>query len=261
MFWRESARAIVVAIAVTATGISYAADSKDGGDKLIVEKGFEISPIPKSQLNFAAASKDPDLVGLGSYLVNGVADCGGCHSFPRYLTLNQAGGSNPSAGDPYQDNAPNQSLGDGPLQANFNTAHFLAGGRCFGPIMSRNITPDSSGRPLGLNEEEFFKVMRTGEDIACEKNPGDPICTLFEPPGTPQKRLQTMSWPTFHNMTDRDIRAIYAYLSALPPKTACNTAADGCPGFSGTAKGNPANNFGYTYVNTDGTCPNPPPPQ
>src|SRR5437868_389466 len=146
MFWRTLTSAIAVAIAMAASGISQADDSVD---QSIVKRGFEVSPIPKDQLNFAAASKNPDLVGLGAYLVNAAADCNGCHSFPRFLPLGQAGGSNPSGGDPYQDNAPDQTV-TGVLQANHNIKHFLAGGRCFGPIMARNITPDASGRPLGL---------------------------------------------------------------------------------------------------------------
>ena len=28
--------------------------------------------------------------------------------------------------------------------------------------------------------------------------------------------LQIMPWPTFQNMTDHDLRAIYEYLSAIP---------------------------------------------
>jgi hypothetical protein len=121
--------------------------------------------------------------------------------------------------------------------------------------MARNITPDASGRPLGLTEQEFVKVMRTGEDIACEKNPADPICALGTP-GANDAVLQTMSWPTYHSMTDTDLKAIYAYLSAIPHAEACNTVADGCPGFSGSA----AHQTSYAYPSTD-DCPNPPTPQ
>jgi hypothetical protein len=31
--------------------------------------------------------------------------------------------------------------------------------------------------------------------------------------------LQVMHWPDFQDMTDQDFRAIYEYLSALPPIT------------------------------------------
>jgi hypothetical protein len=36
--------------------------------------------------------------------------------------------------------------------------------------MARNLTPESNGQPEALTEAEFIKVMRTGEDIHCEKN-------------------------------------------------------------------------------------------
>jgi len=98
--------------------------------------------------------------------------------------------------------------------------------------------------------------MRTGEDIHCEKEPNDAICSLPEG-GPPTAVLQVMPWPTYHSMTDADLKAIYVYLTAIPPATACNTVANGCPGFSGDAQGNPVN---YAYTNTD-TCPNPAPPQ
>jgi len=44
--------------------------------------------------------------------------------------------------------------------------------------------------------------MRTGEDLAHIP---------------PADLLQVMPWPAFRKMTERDIRAIYEYLSALPP--------------------------------------------
>ena len=38
-------------------------------------KGFQIAPVPLNMVG-----KDASLVGYGSYLVNAVADCNGCHS-------------------------------------------------------------------------------------------------------------------------------------------------------------------------------------
>jgi hypothetical protein len=31
--------------------------------------------------------------------------------------------------------------------------------------------------------------------------------------------LQVMPWPTYQNMTDRELRAMYEYLRAIPPAT------------------------------------------
>jgi hypothetical protein len=59
-------------------------------------------------------------------------------------------------------------------------------------------------RPAGLRFEQFLLVLRTGIDL---KNKHPPI-----------KLLQVMPWPIYGNMTDHDIRAIYEYLSAIPPR-------------------------------------------
>jgi len=316
MFWRQLTSAVALAIAMAASGAAYADSNKDGIDPARVQQGFDASPIPKEKLNFKG--KDPYLVGLGAYLVNSGADCNGCHTFPRFLrpggtprptsgspaTTNFTGnvnglGSNPSFGNPYLDTVSTTSDGfeplNGQLKANTNADlsqtspgnpglnHFLAGGRCFGFFMSRNLTPDDSGLPRGLTEAEFIQVMRHGKDISCSKpNPPtyggvpDPLCspTTFPAPEAPgagvsfnKDVLQTMSWPTYHSLTDTDLKAIYAYLSALPQATACNAATNGCAGFSkdsrlaGVAPGTsttPAHVVGanqYIYPNTD-DCPN-----
>ena len=44
-----------------------------------------------------------------------------------------------------------------------------------------------------------MNVMHTGSD-----------------PDHPGRLLQVMPWPTFHNMRDRDLEAIYEYLCAIP---------------------------------------------
>ena len=273
------AAALCAALAFTATAsiTSYADDKKDGIDRSRVQQGFDASPIPKDKLNFAG--KDPYLVGLGAYLVNAGADCNGCHTFPRFLRPGRTApgtngnftgnvtsqGSNPQYGNPYLD-GPEQSL-TGQLKANHNVKHFLAGGRCFGFFMSRNLTPDDSGKPRGLTEAEFIQVMRQGKDISCNKpNPPkyggvvDPVCSTPEGLGAGHSFnpdvLQTMSWPTYHSLTDTDLKAIYAYLSALPQTTACNTVQNGCVGFFGDAAtvGVVGQNR-YVYANTD-DCPN-----
>ena len=240
--------ALALSITAFASDISYADDGDI--DTSRVQEGFDVSPIPKTKLKLGA--NHPAKVGWGSYLVNAVGDCSGCHSFPRFLEKGDTAGGNPSAGDPYE-GAPSTQTVTTQLLANLNVSHYLAGGQCFGPYMARNLTPDANGLPEGLTETDFIKVMRTGEDIHCEKYPTDPICTLVLYPAAV---LQVMPWATYHGMTNYDLKAIYAYLSAIPAANACNTVADGCPGFSGLAK----NSSTYAYTST-ADCPNPAPPQ
>ena len=64
--------------------------------------------------------------------------------------------------------------------------------------MSRNITPDVNGLPAGLTWDEFRTLIRTGID-----------------PDT-HRTLLVMPWPVYQDMRDRDLRAIYEYLRAIP---------------------------------------------
>ena len=83
-----------------------------------------------------------------------------------------------------------------------NTDQYLSGGRKFGTIVSANITPDKKhdGKPAGLTWDGFREVMRTGHD------PRDPADDL----------LQVMPWPLYRWKTDRDLKAMYEYLRAIP---------------------------------------------
>lgn len=151
-------------------------------DESKVQIGLAISPV-----ELDLDGRNSDLVGLGSYIVNAQAQCSNCHTWPQF-----AAGGNPFLGQPEE----------------INTNVYLAGGRPFGNVISRNITPDSeTGLPAGLTFDEFEIVMRTGIDLKH-----------FPPhvPSAENDLLQVMQWPVFRNMTDRDLRAVYEYLSAIP---------------------------------------------
>ena len=141
-----------------------------------VAKGLEITPVT---LDFTG--KDRNQVGYGSYLVNAVGGCNDCHTNPSYKA-----GSDPFQGKPKV----------------VNTAGFLAGGVAFGPFTSRNITPSVDG-PVTGSLENFKLTLRTGVDLRKLHTPISPL-------------LQVMPWPVHQDMTDPDIEAIYAYLSAIP---------------------------------------------
>jgi hypothetical protein len=145
-------------------------------------RGYQINPVPLD-----LKGKNAALVGLGSYLVNAAGGCNDCHTSPPY-----AEGGDPFLGQPKQ----------------VNTARFLAGGTPFGPFVSRNLTPRAStGLPAGLTLEQFRVTMRTGADLK------------HRPPHVPSEErdlLQVMPWPVFQDLSDRDLRAIYEYLRAIP---------------------------------------------
>jgi hypothetical protein len=133
-----------------------------------------------SPVPLSLRKKNRELVGLGSYLVNAAGGCNDCHTRPNFM----------AGGDPYQGQA-----------TVINAEEYLTGGRQFGPFTSANLTPDQDGRPAGLTWEAFQNVIRTGRD-----------------PDDPSKILQVMPWPIYANLTDRDLRAIYEFLRAIPAK-------------------------------------------
>ena len=181
-------------------------------EKEMIQIGLAVAPVT---LNMAG--KDQDLVGLGSYIVNVTGDCNGCHSHgpaTEYVLPN---------GNPYLRQPPF----DGTTRVNPST--YLGGGRDFGTfppvpgaelhIISRNLTPDKSGLPEGGRTlSEFIQIMRTGVDLDhahpnCPGNTPGPNCMLAPFDGD---KLQIMRWPSFLNMTDRQLTAIYTYLSTVP---------------------------------------------
>lgn len=160
----------VAAMAVVLACTGGVARADDGVDQSRIRQGAHIAPVP-----LALHGKNRALVWLGSYIVNAVGGCNDCHTNPPYV--------------------PNPSGGDIPF---VNKDKYLAGGTAFGPTISKNLTPDPSGRPAGLTLAEFMHVIRTGHD------PDD------------GHLLQVMPWPVYRNMTDRDLRAVYEYLRSIP---------------------------------------------
>jgi hypothetical protein len=175
-------------------------------DPVKVQKGLAISPVP---LNMAG--KDPNLVGYGSYLVNAVASCNDCHSAGPQTEF-------ATGGNPY--------FGEHPTVV--NPATYMGGGNDFGAfpdpngpfphIISRNLTPDSTGLPEGGNSlAVFMQIMRMGIDTdhvhpTCK---GAPDGTCIPAPFNGDL-LQIMPWPILQNMTDDDLLAIYTFISAIP---------------------------------------------
>jgi|SRR5579871_4989910 len=168
-------------------------------------KGFQIAPVPLNMVG-----KDPALVGYGSYLMNAIGDCNGCHSAGPSTEFSPGG-------NPY--------LGQKTV---VNPATYLGGGRDFGAfpdpagpfphIVSRNLTPDKSGLPIGGDTlQKFMQTIRTGvdPDLVHPTCAGPPNGNCLPAPFN-GNLLQIMRWPFFANMTDQDLLAMYTYLSAIP---------------------------------------------
>lgn len=211
----------IVFVAMSIKAPRANADDDDTNSKIKI--GFAIAPVP-----LKLAGRNKALVGLGSYIVNAVGDCNGCHTAGGPPNFNYAAGGNPYF---------NQRQVVDPTV-------YLSGGTDFGPVgtptgpnsyagpdmITRNLTPNKDGVPEGgMSLSQFKDILRHGTDFdhihpTCTpdeiteiENGGTPVCIPTSPGNTPDgDLLQVMPWPTFSHMTDKDIEAIYEYLSAIP---------------------------------------------
>jgi hypothetical protein len=184
---RASVSVVAVSIVMLSISLLGKPPANDDDTQSKVQKGFAIAPV---HLNLAG--KNHDLVGLGSYIVNAMGGCNDCHSNPPY-----AQGGDPTMGQPKKVNSTTY-LGGGALFIPPNPPNFPHA------IVSRNLTPDKTGRPEGgASFEEFQSILRTGVDPDHAHPEYGPFLVI-------------MPWPVYQDMTDRDLRAIYEYLSAIP---------------------------------------------
>jgi hypothetical protein len=196
-----AALALLGLAGVSLTSPRVHADSANSDSR--VQIGFNIAPV---KLNLKGLNHDQ--VGVGSYIVNAQGDCNGCHTSP------DIGSEFAPGGNPFFNQHPTA----------LRTAAYLGGGRTFATlptgavIQSRNLTPDKTGRPIGGETlDDFMTIMRTGKDL----DHIHPPCPTVGPDGCVQppadgNLLQVMRWPFFANMSDKDLEAIYEYLSAIP---------------------------------------------
>ena len=227
------------------SSFALAQSGLDAETQAKILKGYQSAPV---SLNLTG--RDATLVGLGSYFVNIQAECNGCHSAgpaTEYLP----------GGNPY--------FGQKTL---LNKATYLGGNRDFGAfpdpagpfphIVSRNLTPDKTGRAAGgMKLDEFITLMRTGVDVdklhpTCKGAP-DTKCLPVPFVG---ELLQIMPWPAYSGLTDRDLQSIYEYLSAIPcieggPGEPANRCT---PDAKTTAVAGPKNSTAFSkWLQLDGT--------
>jgi hypothetical protein len=131
----------------------HARDFNDKGEEELIRIGYQIAPVP---LNLRG--KNPDLVGLGSFLVNSIGDCNGCHTAGLPPNSVYTAGGNPY----FQQ------------KAVIDPAVYLSGGMDFGPvgtptgplmysgpdIITRNLTPDKTGRAEGGRTLDLHTLRR-----------------------------------------------------------------------------------------------------
>ena len=155
-----AAGAVLVAGMLLNSPRGQAQSSNSSFDSSKVEQGLDIAPV---QLHYSQDKRN--LVGYGSWLVNAVADCNGCHTAGGPPNFNYANGFNPYFGQRPAKTDPTVYLGGGQEfgQVGFDPKTFVLQGPV---IVSRNLTPDYTGRAEGGNTfDQFLLIMRTGADL------------------------------------------------------------------------------------------------
>jgi hypothetical protein len=146
-----------------------------------------------------ATKPDADAVARGRYLVTVIA-CNDCHT-PLKMGPN---GPEPDmarmlSGHPEGMTLPPPPAASGPWIWSGIAANTAFAGP-WGISYSANLTPDEA-TGLGIwTEDMFVKAMRTGKHFGQSR----PI-------------LPPMPWPWIAQMTDEDLKAMYAYLRTVPP--------------------------------------------
>ena len=148
----------------------------------------------------AKAPSQADLVKRGDYLVNTMG-CGDCHT-PYKMGPN---GPEPDmdlflSGHPAGMQLPPPPAPSGPWIASI-AATMTAWAGPWGVSYTANLTPDpETGISGTYTEEQFIMTLREGKKQ-----------------GRGRMLLPPMPWPVIRNLTDDDLKSIFAYLQTIKP--------------------------------------------
>jgi mono/diheme cytochrome c family protein len=205
-----SAAALTFAASVANAGGTDVQAAASGRPPLPVEPSFLLAQAasggktasPAAPANQQRSSKSAEASGpvaQGKRLVD-THDCHACHT-PMKMGPN---GPEPDmslalSGHPQTLVMPPPPKLEGPwgwVAASTNTA--FAGP--WGTSYAINLTPDPETGLGKWQESEFVQAIKTGKHLGV----GRPI-------------MPPMPWPAYRNLTDSQLRAIYAYLRSIPP--------------------------------------------
>jgi cytochrome c553 len=155
-----------------------------------------------AEANTTTGLSNAEMVKRGGYLVTAIG-CDDCHS-PKIMTAHgmEIDSSRRLSGHPTNDPVPT------PDKSLINDEHALVftGGltACVGPwgtTYAANLTPDDTGTGA-WTEAQFVKAIREGKLKGMD--------------GT-RPIMPPMPWTQYRNLSDDDLKSIYAYLRTIKP--------------------------------------------
>ncbi len=187
--WRSSSKGLVVVVFSALAGLALA--------------GVAAAKAPKGSKEQAKEKEKgkEDSVSRGRYLVS-FSGCNDCHTpwvFNKDLNMPVPDGTRFLSGHPVGGPEPQNKV-DPKNDLAFIGADFTAFKLPFGTVYSANLTPDKETGLGNWTEEMFIKALRTGMHLGAE---GRSI-------------LPPMPWPEFRNLTDDDLKAVFAFLKTIP---------------------------------------------
>jgi cytochrome c553 len=146
----------------------------------------------------ATAAKLTGAAARGKYLVTAMG-CNDCHT-PWVMAAN---GPEPDmtrmlSGHPASMALPPPPAASGPWIASFAATQTAWAGP-WGISYTRNLTPDKETGLGSWTEQQFIDTIRNGREQ-----------------GRGRQLLPPMPWPMYRNLNDADLKAIFAYLQAIP---------------------------------------------
>jgi mono/diheme cytochrome c family protein len=161
------------------------------GIAAILGAAGKAAPKPAPNASSPAAQR-------GKYLVSVLA-CNDCHTPKKF----GPGGSMQLDMTKFlsgyvQEALPPPPAASGPWMIHTN-AHLTAWAGPWGISYTKNLTPDENTGIGSWSEETFVKAIRTGKHMGVSR----PI-------------LPPMPWDVYKNLTDADLKAVYAYLRTIP---------------------------------------------
>ncbi len=146
----------------------------------------------------AQGMTDEERVKRGEYLV-ATSGCNDCHT-PFVMGENgpQPDMTRMLSGHPSDIAITRQAALEPPWESAWSGTNTAISGP-WGVSFTANLTPDESGILSQYSEEQFLALMRTGLRLGQ----GRPV-------------LPPMPWPVYGQMTEDDLKSIYAYLQTIP---------------------------------------------
>lgn len=173
-----------------------------GGVFVLCRPGAGVSasvpaPAPVAQATPASAPAG-DAAKRGEYLVNAMG-CNDCHT-PMKMGAN---GPEPDmtrmlAGHTASEKLPPPPPPSGPWVASMSASGTAWSGP-WGVSYTRNLTPDADTGLGSWTEQQFVETIRNGRHQ-----------------GRGRQLLPPMPWQAFRNLSDDDLKAIFAYLRTIP---------------------------------------------